>query len=228
MHNQAFRFLQNNDSLKSSIYHINPSLLLAKYNPQHFKKGTSIFLAEEASNNLYFIVEGNVKLGIILDSGRSFTQSILGEGDIFGEYALFGIEKHKFIANAWRDATIGVIPIKELKEMMLKNHDLNCFLMQKIGSKLLKKEKDIESLAFKNSRVRIIEFLLELARKKGTRVGYEQLVCNMMNHQEIADLTATSRQTVTTTISELKSKNILIMNRKRMLIRNMEMLAKAI
>ena len=71
-------------------------------------------------------------------------------------------------------------------------------------------------------------FLLKWAIKKGRRVGYEHLVNNMITHQEIADLTATSRQTVTTTISELKNKNILIMNRKRMLIRNMDNLAKAV
>lgn len=49
-----------------------------------------------------------------------------------------------------------------------------------------------------------------------------------MTHQEMADLTSTSRQTVTTTISELRSKNLLIINRKRMLIRDMENLAAAI
>lgn len=49
-----------------------------------------------------------------------------------------------------------------------------------------------------------------------------------MTHQEIADLIATSRQTVTTTISELKKKQLLKMDRRRMLIRSMEELKNAI
>jgi len=226
MNNQAARFSQNIDSSSPSIYYINPKALLAKCNPQHFKKKETIFLPDETSNKLYFIIQGKVKMGIHLDSGRSVTRAILGEGDIFGESILLGIKKHKFYAHAMTAATIAVIPLQELNEMIQNNKDLTFFLMQKMGSNLLEKEQQIESVIFKNSRTRIIEFLLEFARKKGRRVGYEQLVNNMMTHQEIADLTATSRQTVTTTISELKNKNILIMNRKRMLIRDMDKLAK--
>ncbi|RMG79696.1 MAG: helix-turn-helix domain-containing protein, partial [Bacteroidetes bacterium] len=49
-----------------------------------------------------------------------------------------------------------------------------------------------------------------------------------MTHQEIANLTATSRQTVTTVLNELRTKNILTFNRKRLLIRDMEQLRKEI
>ena len=47
-----------------------------------------------------------------------------------------------------------------------------------------------------------------------------------MTHQEIANLTATSRQTVTTVLNELRNKNILTFNRRRLLIRDMGELAK--
>jgi CRP/FNR family transcriptional regulator, cyclic AMP receptor protein len=45
-----------------------------------------------------------------------------------------------------------------------------------------------------------------------------------MTHQEIANLTATSRQTVTTILNELRNHNILTFDRKRMLIRDMDRL----
>jgi CRP-like cAMP-binding protein len=63
--------------------------------------------------------------------------------------------------------------------------------------------------------------LKNLADKKGQRVGYEMLVRKFMTHQEIANLTATSRQTVTTVLNELRNKNILTFNRRRLLIRDM-------
>ncbi len=50
------------------------------------------------------------------------------------------------------------------------------------------------------------------------------LVRNFLTHQEIANLTATSRQTVTTVLNELRNKNVLTFNRKRMLVRDMEKL----
>jgi CRP-like cAMP-binding protein len=53
------------------------------------------------------------------------------------------------------------------------------------------------------------------------------LVRKFLTHQEIANLTATSRQTVTTVLNELRNKNILTFNRRRLLIRDMDALAKA-
>ncbi len=50
------------------------------------------------------------------------------------------------------------------------------------------------------------------------------LVRRFLTHQEIANLTATSRQTVTTVLNELRSKNILTFNRRRLLVRDMELL----
>ncbi|MCB0557912.1 MAG: winged helix-turn-helix domain-containing protein, partial [Phaeodactylibacter sp.] len=92
---------------------------------------------------------------------------------------------------------------------------------------MLEMEQRLESLVFKDSRTRIIEFLHELGEKKGQRVGYEMLVRKFMTHQEIANLTATSRQTVTTVLNELRNRNLLTFNRKRLLIRDMDKLGKA-
>ena len=93
-----------------------------------------------------------------------------------------------------------------------------------MGSRVLEMEKRLESLVFKDSRSRVIDFLLDLADKKGTRVGYETLIEGFFTHQEIANLTATSRQTVTTVLNELRTRNLLTFNRKRLLIRDLELL----
>jgi CRP-like cAMP-binding protein len=97
-------------------------------------------------------------------------------------------------------------------------------MMKIIGSRLLKMEKRLESLVFKDSRTRVIDFLKELATDKGRKVGFEVEVRGFLTHQEIANLTATSRQTVTTVLNELKKKNIISFNRRRLLVRSMEQL----
>ena len=107
----------------------------------------------------------------------------------------------------------------------MRNHSqLNIFMMQLMGNRLLKMERRLESLVFKDSRTRIIEFLHELAKDKGQRVGYETLVRGFLTHQEIANLTATSRQTVTTILNELRRENIITFNRRRLLIRDLDKL----
>jgi len=93
---------------------------------------------------------------------------------------------------------------------------------------VLEMESRLESLVFKDSRSRIVEFVVDLAEKKGQRVGYEWVVRKFITHQEIANLTATSRQTVTTVLNELRNDNLLTFNRKRLLVRDLELLKKEI
>jgi len=64
-----------------------------------------------------------------------------------------------------------------------------------------------------------------LVKKNGQRVGYEWVVRKFITHQEIANLTATSRQTVTTVLNELRADNLLTFNRKRLLVRDLDLLA---
>ena len=106
---------------------------------------------------------------------------------------------------------------------MQEHSGLELFMMKIISSRLLKMEKRLESLVFKDSRTRVVEFLKDLAQDKGRKIGlYEVEVRGFLTHQEIANLTATSRQTVTTVLNELKKKNIITFNRRRLLVRSME------
>ena len=83
-------------------------------------------------------------------------------------------------------------------------------------------------MCIRDRRSRILEFLIDLNEKRGQRVGYEWVVRKFITHQEIANLTATSRQTVTTVLNELKAKDILTFDRKRLLIRDLGLLKSEI
>lgn len=192
---------------------------------QTFKKGDYIYLPEEFSDKIFFLNSGRVKIGNYADSGKEITKAILSQGEVFGELSLVGEEKRRDFALAMEDTEACVVSVEEMKSLLKDHSSLNLFFMKIMGSRVLEMEKRLESLVFKDSRTRIIEFLKDLADKKGQRVGYEMLVRRFMTHQEIANLTATSRQTVTTVLNELRNKNILTFNRRRLLIRDMEKLA---
>jgi CRP-like cAMP-binding protein len=192
---------------------------------KEFKKGEYIYLPDEHADRIYFISEGRVKIGNYGDSGKEITKAILTPGEVFGELSLIGEDKRRDFAQAMENTEACVMTVDEVKGMMREYNPLSLFMMKIMGSRILDMEQRLESLVFKDSRTRIIEFLKNLAEKKGQRVGYEMLVRKFMTHQEIANLTATSRQTVTTVLNELRNKNILTFNRRRLLIRDMEKLA---
>lgn len=89
---------------------------------------------------------------------------------------------------------------------MQANSLLSMAVTKNIGEKLRNIERRLESLIFKDARERIIDFMKEMAAKYGKAIGVEILVKHDLTHQDIANLTATSRQTVTTVLNDLKER----------------------
>lgn len=195
---------------------------------KHFKKGSYIYLPEEHADKVYFLTEGRVKIGNYGNSGKEITKAILNPGEIFGELSLIGQTERRDFAYAMEKTSCCVLSVEDMKMLMKDHGALNLFMMKIMGSRVLQMEQRLESLVFKDSRTRIIEFLLELATKRGQRVGYEVVVRKFITHQEIANITATSRQTVTTLLNELRKKNLLTFDRRRLLIRDLEALRQEI
>ncbi len=63
-----------------------------------------------------------------------------------------------------------------------------------------------------------------MVAKRGRQVGYEMLLKHSLTHQDIANITCTSRQTVTLVLNELRKENLIYFNRGRILVRDMETL----
>jgi len=226
MDNQSLWFLENIDV--SGLFC--PQKVARGDMDQHahktYKKGAYIFLPEEYADKIFFITQGRVKIGSYGESGKEITKAILSDGEVFGELSLIGEERRRDFAYAMEDTQTCILTVPEMKSLMRDHNALNLFIMRIMGSRVLEMEQRLEALVFKDSRTRVIDFLRELAAKRGQRVGYETVVRKFMTHQEIANLTATSRQTVTTILNELRNKNILTFDRRRLLIRDLDLLAQ--
>lgn len=191
-------------------------------------KNEYVYLPNQSSDKIYFITKGRIKIGSYADNGKEITKTIIGKGEVFGELAMLGESSRRDYALALEDTTLCAISSDEMKTLIKDHSSLSMFFMKMMGSKVIEMENRLESLVFKDSRSRIVEYLAELVRKRGQRVGYEWVVRNFITHQEIANLTATSRQTVTTVLNELRNDDIITFNRKRLLVRDLEKLKEEI
>jgi len=222
--NQSFWYLENIDVTGIFCPRKQANATHENVAQKVFKKGEYIYLPEESSDKLYFISEGSIKVGTYSEDGKEITKAILGKGEVFGELALVGEGQRRDFAVAQEGTDTCVVTVEQMRSLMRDHTKIGVFIMNLIGSRLLKMERRLESLVFKDSRTRIVEFLLEMVEDSGQRVGYEWVVRKFYTHQEIANLTATSRQTVTTVLNELRNDNLITFNRKRLLVRDKEAL----
>ena len=199
---------------------------MSKHQHTHFKKGEIVYVPNEMADRIYFINEGRIKISSTNEEGKEITKALLGRGEVFGELVLVGEERRHDHATALENTSVCVVTLAELHSLMRERSELNLFFMRMFASRKLDMERRLESLVFRDSRSRIIEFIVTLTHSKGQRVGYEWVIRQAITHQEIANLTATSRQTVTTTLNELRAKKLLTFNRSRLLIRDLDGLTK--
>lgn len=191
----------------------------------YFRKNEFIYFTDEPAKHIYMIAAGRVKIGHYTEDGKEVVKAILSTGEIFGELALAGEERRADYAQAMDDnTTVCPISIEEMQALMAENKELSFKIYKLIGLRIRKLERKIESLVFKDARTRIIDFLKDAAAWKGKKVGFETMIPTKLTHKDIANLTGTSRQTVTTILNELKEKNLINFDRKKILIRDLDKL----
>ncbi len=188
-------------------------------------KDQIIYFPEQPSNIVFFLKRGRVKIASMGEDGKEVIKAVLYPGEVFGELALAGEEKRRDHAVALDDnVDICAISVPEIEGMMRENPNLNLAMTRLIGERVISIERRLEGLIFKDSRSRIIDFLREMAKKHGQPVGHETLLKHALTHQDIADLTATSRQTVTTVLNDLKKQDMVHLERGKLLIRELKKL----
>jgi CRP-like cAMP-binding protein len=183
-----------------------------------FRKGDYIYLPDENADKVYFLTEGCVRLGSFDEDGREVTKAILTRGEVFGELALMHNGKRRDFASAMEDTSVCILSVEEMRQLMREHSGFNQFIMRLMGSRVLEMETRLESLIFKDARSRIIELVLEYGHKHGRRQGEQVVIENFIRHKDIAHLTATSRQTVTSVLNDLRNKNLIDFSRKQLVI----------
>ncbi len=189
-----------------------------------FAKGEYVYMPDEDADKVFFLTEGCIRLGNYGDDGREITKAILAPGEVFGELALMHEGKRRDFACAMEDTTVCALTVDEMHRLMRDHSDLNLFLMRLMGSRILEMETRLESLVFKDSRSRIIELVLEYAQKRGHPEGRDIVIHNFIRHRDLANLTATSRQTVTSVLNDLRNQHLIDFDRKEFVIHDIDQL----
>ena len=191
-----------------------------------YKKYDQIYLEGDSSDAIYFLTKGVLKIATHSHDAREVIKSILHPHAMFGELSLLGEEKRQSFAEVMTGpAECLILKISDFNVLMNQNHQLCLNVINMVGGKLRKTEQRLESLIFKDARARIIDFLKDSVEKRGRKVGFEMLLKHTLTQQDIANITGTSRQTVTSVLNDLRKSDLIYFNRRSILIRDMQKLA---
>lgn len=191
------------------------------------KKGQVIYFPGDAAETIFMLKKGKIKISRTSAGGKEVILAILGPGEIFGELALTGQESREDTAIATEDTILCSMRVDQFENVMINNPKFHLQITKLIGSRLDKIERQLQRLIFKSAEQRVRYFLKELAEEHGREIIHnpeEREIKLTLTHQEIAQLTATSRQTVSSVLSQLESEGIITYDRHRILVRKLSQL----
>ncbi|MDG2331326.1 MAG: Crp/Fnr family transcriptional regulator [Flavobacteriales bacterium] len=191
-----------------------------------FEKGEFIFSPGNPSASVLFVVEGRVKLGAFNNDGKEMIKHIFFQNELFGIMAISNQKLRANYSKAMDDYNeVLEIDVYDMKKLMQKNASFSLGISKIMGDRLVQFQERIESLMFKDTSTRVVDLLKEFAKKQGQQVGDEIMIKHNLTHQDFASLTATTRQTVTSILNDLKKEDLIYMERGKMLIRNIDKLS---
>lgn len=183
-----------------------------------FPKDRVVIMAEEEGDSLFVIHDGQVKVSIVSEDGREVILSILGEGNFFGEMSL--LDGHPRSANVTTTQETELLMVRraDFLRFIQKSPQTAIKLLSVLASRLRITDRKIEGLALSDVTGRITQTLLQLADEQGLPTQEGVLIKDRPTHQDLANMSGTTRETVSRILKRLEKQGYIIPRGRDLLI----------
>jgi len=175
-----------------------------------YSKDQVIILAEEEGDSLFIIETGQVKVCIVSEDGREVILSMLGEGAVFGELSLLDGKPRSANVIATHDTDLYTVRRSDFLQLIYKMPQIAVGMLAELAVRLRKTDRKIEGLALLDVTSRISETLLQLATEQGSETEDGILLEDRPTHQQLANMSGTTRETVSRVLKRLESQGYII------------------
>jgi CRP-like cAMP-binding protein len=195
---------------------------------KRFDKNEIILYEEDTAEYMYIILEGKVKVIQTTEDGKEIFLSIHQSGEFFGEMSLIDGRTSPATVIATENSTIAIISKKDFYSSINAHSKLLHNLLLILCSRLRESWEKIQLLNLKNASQRIKILLIMLSDKYGDKTS-EGITLNIkLTHQEMADMTGMTRETVTRVIDRWQKDGEINILKSRFIRLNYKFLQKEI
>ena len=174
---------------------------------RRFGRGSTIILAEQQGDAFFIIQKGRVKVSVSREGGREVILSLLGVGQVFGELSLLdGKPRSADVTATEATELIMLIMLRrpDFLRLITEKPSIVIGLLTELASRLRKVDYNIAGLALLDVTNRVSKTLLQLANEGGGQEEHGVLLKNRPTHQQLAQMSGTTRETVTRVLKQLE------------------------
>ncbi len=185
---------------------------------RRYRRGSSIFFQGDPGDSLIVILSGAVRIFGVAEDGREKTLSILEKGDFFGEMGVLDGAPRSAGAEALRDCEVVIIDRARFVGLLKTAPGLATDVLLALVERLRRTNQDLERLAFRDARGRVVEGILQLSLAHGEQTGAGVRFSLRLTHQQLASYIGVTRETVTRVLSELQDAGLVVFDGEKRIV----------
>lgn len=165
-------------------------------------EGEQVFDQTSTSDEVYFIVEGAVRVLTYTNTGREVALANVLAGDYFGELAAIDSRGRSARVVAVEDTVIAALHGPDFMTVMGKHSGIALTVVQRLAHIIRTLDSRVAELSQLSENQRVLAELVRIAEPDPS-IPNGWLISKVPNHKELASWAGTSREVVAQTIGEL-------------------------
>jgi CRP/FNR family cyclic AMP-dependent transcriptional regulator len=163
-------------------------------------RSTTVMSGGDATDALYIILSGRLKVMMSDAEGKEVILSILGSGEFFGEMGLIDDAPRSASVVAIEPCELLAISKRDFKKCLAENFEMTMAVMRGLVRRLREADRKIGSLALLDVYGRVARLLLDMSEN----VEGEKIVTKRLPKQDIAKMIGASREMVSRVMKDLQ------------------------
>ena len=185
---------------------------------REFKKGEVILYEEDTNSFMYSVLEGEVKVYYSSEGGKESIVAFHGAGDSFGEVSLIDQQTTPATVAAMERPLLLIVGREDFFAIIQNQPKVMHKLLLLLSGRLRHSWNQVRMLHFNDAANRVIASMKEMASERGEEGPEGVLLKLRLTHQNIADMTGLTRETVTRVIDKWKKSGLLSIDENRYIL----------
>jgi CRP/FNR family cyclic AMP-dependent transcriptional regulator len=165
-----------------------------------FPKNSVIINEGDASDALFVVNTGRVKVFLSDEEGKEIVLNTHGPGEYFGEIAMLDEAPRSASVITLEKSSINIISKADFEDCLCRHPRMALSVIRGLAARLRKSTENVRSLALLDVYGRVARLLLELAEDDNGRLT----IRDKLTHQDIADRVGSSREMISRILKDLK------------------------
>jgi CRP/FNR family transcriptional regulator, cyclic AMP receptor protein len=164
-------------------------------------RGAPVMHAGDASDCLYVVLSGRLKVMLGEADGKEMILSILGPGEFFGEMGLIDESPRSASVVAIEPCELLAMTKGAFRKCLVENTEVAMSVLRVVVKRLREADRKVGSLAMLDVYGRVARLLLDMSEE----VNGQKVVVRRLTKQDIGKMVGASREMVTRVMKDLET-----------------------